>query len=155
MKRQGFIINYLITFAASILVISLLGYLLGDMVKDVSTLFSLGKTGLSYEVILEIAILSFFITMYTYILFESKFFNKQLFLHKVIAMFFISGLTTAVFIAVFGWFPITFIKGWIGFIISFLICFVVATAGMLYKNKKEEQYYNACLKEKQKEKPYA
>lgn len=155
MKRQGFIINYLITFAASMLVISLVGYLLGDMVKDMSTLFSLGESGLSYEVIMQIAILSFFITTYTYILFESKFLDEQLFLHKVIAMFFISGITTAVFIAVFGWFPVTFIKGWIGFIISFLICFLVATAGMLYKSKKEEQHYNACLKEKQKEKPYA
>lgn len=154
MKRQGFIINYLITFAASILVISALGYLLGDMVKDMSTLFSLGKSGLSYRVIMQIAILSFLIAIYTHILFESNFLNEQLFLHKVIVMFFISGLTTAVFIAEFGWFPITSMKGWIGFILSFLICFIVATAGMLYKYKKEEQRYNACLKEMQKEKPY-
>lgn len=154
MKKQGFIMNFLITFAASILVVSLLGYLLGDIVKDMSTLFSLGKSGLSYDVILEIAILSFFISMYTHILFESDLFNKQLFLHKVIAMFSISGITTAVFIALFGWFPITFIKGWIGFFISFLICFLIATAGMLYKYKKDEQHYNARLKKMQKEKPY-
>lgn len=152
MKKQGFITIFLITFASSILVVSILGYLLQDMVTSISQLFALGALGLSYPAIFEIALLSFMISLYSYVLFETHVLKNYLVLYKVILMFLLSGITTAVFVAIFGWFPISEWKGWIGFFLSFLLCFIIATGGMLYKNKKEEQRYNACLKEKQKEK---
>lgn len=144
---------FLITFASSILVVSILGYLLQDMVMSMSQLFALGSKGLSYAVIFEIALLSLMISLYSYVLFETRILENWLVLYKVILMFILSGITTAIFVVVFGWFPISEYRGWIGFLISFLLCFIIATGAMLYKNKKAEQHYNACLKEKQ-EKSY-
>lgn len=144
---------FLITFASSILVVSILGYLLQDMVMSMSQLFALGSKGLSYAVIFEIALLSLMISLYSYVLFETRMLENWLVLYKVILMFILSGITTAIFVVVFGWFPISEYRGWIGFLISFLLCFIIATGAMLYKNKKAEQRYNACLKEKQ-EKSY-
>lgn len=140
---------FLITFASSILVVSILGYLLQDMVMSMSQLFALGSKGLSYVVIFEIALLSLMISLYSYVLFETRILENWLVLYKVILMFILSGITTAIFVVVFGWFPISEYRGWIGFLISFLLCFIIATGAMLYKNKKVEQHYNACLKEKQ------
>ncbi|MFQ9923306.1 MAG: hypothetical protein ACLRVU_07315 [Beduini sp.] len=153
MKQQGFWTKFLITFATSTFLISLIGYIVGDHVRSFSVLFSLGKQGISYLALLEIASLSFLVSLYDLILFQSHQLRQTLFLYKAILMFLLSGFTTAIFIIVFKWFPLSLWLGWVGFLISFLLCFIIAVGVTMYKYKKEERLYNICLKRTQKEKP--
>ena len=151
MKQSTFITRLCRNATASVLVVSCLGYLLGDEVTSLSKLYALGKAGLSYASLFQLFLLSTFVTIYDQFFFHTECMENRRFLSKACGMFLLSGGTTAVFIALFDWFPMDETMGWIGFLISFFLCFAAAVTLMHLKEKREEERYNAYLKNAQRE----
>lgn len=150
MNRQTFFSRLCMNFTMSMIAISILGSLIGDMGKNISALFLLGTQGLTFVSMGEIMLLSMMITCFDQFLFHSTYMQKHRFLIKIVWMFLLSGITTALFILGFQWFPSDVIEAWFGFVICFLICFVM-TVGILYgKTKHDEKKYNAHLKDAQR-----
>lgn len=150
-KRTKYVTRYLTNCALALLAICSVGYLLGDYTKGIPGLYVLGKEGISYESLFQIALVMLFTTFYEYMLNRNEQTRQRSFIWKASIMMILCGVTTAVGCYIFTWFPIDFIEGWIGFIVSFLVCFILSISVMHWKNRNEERKYNTLLTDIQKE----
>ncbi len=135
----------LISFAAALIAMSLVGWFVGDMAKEAGRLFALGKAGLSYYSIAQIFIFALAQTAIRFVVFWKFFSKKTMLLWKAMLMFIPSLVTAVILIIVFEWFPIASIYAWLGFIISISTGFLIIFLVMLAKTRIEDKKYNTML----------
>ncbi len=66
-------------------------------------------------------------------------------LWRTVGMVFAVAVSMVCFVAVCGWFPIDSVEGWIGFVVSFIVCFVVSAGCMVYRTNRESRKYEVLL----------
>lgn len=137
-----------ISFMVCVMLICMIGSIMNEQVTPISTLFQEG--GVSYTTLLEVFSLSFIIAIVNFIFDYPKFMKKTLLLYKIIIQFVVVTLVTVSYIYIFGWFPFSNIDAWIGFIVTFSICFLSAMSITLYKTKKMNQKYQKLLQDYKK-----
>jgi len=151
-NEKPFIIELLHSFSVifTIVVLSMLlvGLLIVHLVPEVqyiSTLFAFSETGFSYDNILQIGGVSFFLSFFQVILLSYCFFIKMRFLMRFFLFSLASLFTVSFFSIFFKWFPVDNLLAWIGFIVTFIICFAIGCVLTLLKFKLENKKYNKLL----------
>lgn len=109
------------TFGVVVVIFILLSMIIGEKAQGHSTLFQLGKEGMTIATLAQLLILTLIITV-GQIIFCSDMWIKNMSLMGRNILFFVSiSLFVIGFAVAFGWFPIHSVAAWIGFIISFTI----------------------------------
>lgn len=150
-----FVSQVLLTFAAAMIAISIVGWFVGDVEKGSVGLYSLGADGLSYKAMLQIFIVSLTTGGLRILLLSDLFLKKMMLLWKLVLMFVMSFLAATVCAVIFQWFPTENWQAWISYIISITVCIVLGVLAMVIKIKLEDRKYDKLLsayKEKQKNK---
>lgn len=138
-----YLAHALTTFAISVILLMMFARVFGEMSNEMSTIFQLGSKGLATETMLQFLGLSIIIRIIQYICFDGPLCSRLTVIPRMILM--LAAIVTAVAIManVCGWFPINHWEPWVGFSISFIICFLISIAVTMLKtnleNKKLEQ----------------
>ena len=95
--------------------------LIGDGTGEYSTLFSLGRIGLTIETLLQLLLLAIIITILQNMFLTDRWIKSLSIVLRYV--FFFLSIMTAIIIMVklFGWFPLNEVSAWIGFFISFAL----------------------------------
>lgn len=138
-----YLAHALTTFAISVILLMMFARVFGEMSNEMSTMFQLGSKGLATETMLQFLGLSIIIRIIQYICFDGPLCSRLTVIPRMILMLTSIVAAVAVMAKVCGWFPINRWEPWVGFTISFGICFLVSLAVVTLKtnleNKKLEQ----------------
>ena len=149
--KYGFINETLIIFSTGILFLTIVGGLIGDSAKQLSTMFSLGNEGLSFSVILQFLAVAVMIAALKEFIYSQKFLQNMMTLWKTVIFLFCIIVIITGFIIAFGWFPVNNVEGWIGFFLSFGVCFVISTLSMVIRTKWESKKYEESFERYKRE----
>ena len=139
--------NFAVIFSSAIIAMSLAGSLVSRFDPDYmasSTLFAPGN-GLSYFSIFQIACYALIMAVITVCLFSEKYAVEMRFIHRMFLLFFSAFIVAYVFSLVFKWFPLDEPRAWIGFGLSFIVCFAISSGLTLLKLKLEKKKYGKLL----------
>ncbi len=149
MKENTTIFDYLmqvmIVFGFSLLVLNLFCIFVGDAAKDYSTMFDLGSMGISVATTFQYLVVSTLIVAMRFLFFTDVIIRKMTIWLRTVSMVTCVILIIAVFAAVFRWFPVNMAKPWIMFFICFGISFVGSFFVMRLKEKAENKKLNDAL----------
>ena len=149
--KYGFLNQILIIFSTGILFLTIIGGLIGDSAKRSSTMFSLGNEGLSFSVILQFLAVAVMIAALKEFIYSEKLLKNMMTLWKTVIFLFSIIVIIIGFIIVFGWFPVNNVEGWIGFFLSFGVCFLISTLSMVIRTKLESRKYEESFERYKKE----
>ncbi len=149
-NRLGFVSQTFIIFGVTVLVTTGIGLLVGEKETGFSTLFRLGNQGIAYRTLLEFLLSSVCISTIEKIFYKESLFGSLSYLMRTVFMLICITVLMVVFIIYFGWFPAYSWQGWIGFVVSFGICFGASTAVMVVKTRYESKVYEERLEEYKK-----
>lgn len=135
-----------LSFVVVILVNMALGPLVGGEAREISTLFSLGELGISYEALYQGLLLATVCTVLSELLVSDLLFPKMLILWRTVIMFFVVGGTAGFLSMKFGWFPSDNLMAWTTYIICFVVCALLSTF-VVMKNRREDELMNEKLAE--------
>lgn len=132
-----------IPFLVCVMFICIIGRFMGEELIPISTLFQNGS--IAYSTLFQVFSLSLIVGMINVVFDSPKFMKKTLLLYKIICRLVIVVLITVLYIYLFDWFPFTNVTAWIGFAVTFGICFGFAFSLSLYTTRKKNQEYQELL----------
>ena len=137
-------------YGVMIVIFVVINLIIGDNAGSVSTLFSLGKTGLSTATLLELLLLTLIVTAAQSIFLTDVVIKNMALIVRNILFFATILVAITVFASVFGWFPLNDPAAWTGFIVSFAVCAAVSAFLMRLEenaeNKKMQEALNRLKK---------
>lgn len=149
MEDRKTIIDYagqvLITYGFSIVALNLICILVGEDARDVSSIFSLGKEGLSTATMLQFLGVSVCITGLRILFFTDRIIQQMSITVRTVCMLLSIILLIVLCAAAFHWFPIGMWQAWAGFIITFTICFSCSMLVTRLKEKTENRKMEEAL----------
>ncbi|SEW04480.1 hypothetical protein [[Clostridium] fimetarium] len=149
--KYGFINQILIIFSTGILFLTIIGGFIGDSAKQSSTMFSLGSEGLSFSVILQFLAVAIMIAALKEFIYSEKFLKNMMALWRTVIFLFSIIVIIIGFIIAFGWFPVESAEGWIGFFVSFGVCFIISTLSMVIRTRLESRKYEESFEKYKRE----
>ena len=119
--------------------------LIGDGTGEYSTLFSLGRIGLTIETLLQLLLLAIIITILQNMFLTDRWIKSLSIVLRYV--FFFLSIMTAIIIMVklFGWFPLNEVSAWIGFFISFTFCTIISITLTRISERMENQKMKDAL----------
>lgn len=144
----------LIAFAVNIIVLMIFVMAWGEHAKHISSIYQLGKEGLSIETMGQFLLISLLITGIRWFFFSGRIIRKMSTLCRVFLMLLIIFSVTVICIYIFDWFQINDSTAWISFILCFFGGASLGTIIALIKTKMENRIYQkmfAAYKEKERE----
>lgn len=141
----------MITFAVTILAMSLYGLIFGDAAQESSMAFELGSDGLSYQTILKVLLLAVANSGISIFIAITKLFEKFMHLWKMIFTMFSCLTVTGIMIAAFRWIQYDSLLSWLWFIAIFVVSFLLASVVITIKIRLDEKKYNDLLSSYKKE----
>ena len=149
MEERKTIFDYMgqifITYGFSILTLNIFCILVGEDAQDVSTIYSLGREGLSVATMLQFLGVAVCITGLRMFFFTDRVIKKMSVAARSACMLTSIVALIALFATVFGWFPVTMWQAWAGFFITFGMCFVGSLGLMTLKEKTENRKMEEAL----------
>ena len=147
MEEKKNIYNYIsqmfATFGIIVTIFIIFSLVIGESSGDYSTLFILGKKGLTLGTLAQLLLLAFIITV-AQVAFMTDVWIKNMTVVLRNVLFFSSIMVAIVVIVILcGWFPINDIKAWIGFVVSYVVCMVLS----VLVSKLRESAENAKMQE--------
>ena len=132
-----------ITFTCTILIMSVIGWLFGDIAKEATTMFHLGSIGLPYQTIFQI--LTFTVINSGLSLFIGKVFKNLLLLWQLIITMFACLVASGIMVVVFRLIPPGSWASWLWFVASFVGLFIIIAAVMIIKTSLADREYEKLL----------
>ena len=154
MEEKKTVFNYIgqvfSIYGVMTVIFVVINLLIGDNAGSVSTLFALGKTGLSTATLLELLLLALIVTAAQNIFLTDVVIKDMALLVRNILFFATILAAIIAFATICGWFPLNDLGAWIGFIVSFAVC-AVASAFLMKleenaENKKMQEALNKLKK---------
>lgn len=146
-----FLSHIMVVWGISIMFLSIFVFLFGENAKELSSLYSMGKTAISIATLMQFLLLATMVTALRW-LFLSDILIKQLsMLLRNIFMFvgiFIVGGIEAI---IFEWFPMNQAKSWTMFLLSFIVCATVSICVSVAKDKNENRRLQEALERLKRE----
>lgn len=143
-----------LTFGFSILVMSIFCILVGEEAGAVSSLYALGKDGLSLATIWQFFGMSACITLLRMLFFTDRLIKRMsVTLRTVCMLLCVIGLIVLC-AKVFGWFPVDMWQAWAGFAASFGVCFLGSCLLMFLRERTQNRRMEEALaraKEREKD----
>ncbi|MCM1055433.1 MAG: DUF3021 family protein [Bacteroides sp.] len=126
--------------------------LFGDSAQSVSTIFSLGKEGVSAATSFQFLLAIFVIIGLRAVFMTDILIKKMPLAARIIVMF--AGVLAVIiaFVFLFGWFPADVPLAWIMFTVSFVISCAVSTLISVLAEKQENRRLEEALKRYKEEK---
>ena len=147
LKKYRFATQVMIIFSIMVISVMIPGCFLDKTAREYSSFFSLAPDGVSFASLWQMFCAAFGITFIQSVIFETRRFQKMMTLYKTILMLACILVLIIIFIFLFEWFPITMAMGWISFISTFALCFIISTVIMVTKTRRESQTYDRLLNE--------
>ena len=149
MEEKKSIFNYIsqtfATYGIMVTIFMTFSFLIGESTEGISSLFILGKDGLTIATLTELLLLAFIITIL-----QNVFLTDQLIKNMSIilrnTLFLITVLTVIItMIFVFKWFPADSVMAWIGFIVCYLISMGISILVIRLKENTENKRMQSAL----------
>ncbi|MCR5250402.1 MAG: hypothetical protein K6E50_07335 [Lachnospiraceae bacterium] len=131
------------TYGVMVMVFLILNLLIGKKIGDFSSLFRLGGEGIGLDTLLQLFLLAAVITVARIVFLTDRLIKSMPILLRNAIFFILILLTMAVMVIAFHWFPLTEIRAWIGFGISYTISMLAS----LFLIRAEERAENKKLQE--------
>lgn len=135
----------LVIFGFTMVVMNIFCIAVGDEAENCSTLFSLGNKGISVVTSFQYLGLSALIAFYRMLFFTDMVIKKMGITIRTVVMLATIIISIALFIIVFGWFPVNEWKGWLMFLLCFGISFILSLAFTVLKEKTENRQMEKAL----------
>ena len=119
--------------------------LFGEGAKEFSSIFALGKNGLSISTMLQFFLSAVIIITLRFIFFTDKLIKKLPLAVRTILMFASVLLFIVLFSILFGWFPVNMWKPWVMFFLCFGISTTISTLVSIGKEKVENAKMDEAL----------
>ena len=143
--KYHFIAQVFILFAFDVLFLMIFATLFGEEAKEVSSLYSLGSTGISIFTLSQFLLNSVVIIFIKTIFYSEHIFKKMSAFLRTALMLFCIFTSTIFFIIVFEWFPLDHAQGWIGFLLCFMLGFFGSITYLLIRTNYENKRYDKLL----------
>lgn len=132
-------------FAVNILLLMLLAAFVGDLAKEMSSIYQLGSKGLASETMLQFLLSSVTIIALKEFFYSEKIFKKLMTLWRTVLLLLCAMLVSILFIIIFRWFSLEDLYGWAGFFICYIGTCLLAILFMIVKTKLEGRKYKELL----------
>ena len=133
------------TFGITVVIFVVINYFIGDEARSMSTLFALGSAGLSSAVLTELLLLALIITVAQNIFLSDILIKNMALILRNILFFLTVMVAIAVFVILFGWFPVYEVRAWIGFLVSFAVCTTISAVFMRLEERAENKKMQEAL----------
>lgn len=155
MEENKTIFNYIsqvfAIFGNIVLIFIIFSLVIGKQAREISSLFELGDQGLSIATLLQLLLLAIIISIGQITFLTDRWIKNMSLLLRMVIFFLLVMCTIILFVVLFGWFPITEVKAWIGFFLSFSICTAISVGiGRLEEQAENKKMEEALEKYKKK-----
>ena len=157
MKEKIKYLNWLVkeimaSFAGGVVTLCAMSWLMGDLGAKVSPIFSLGKSGISLETLMQFLLLAVFSVVVKDVFMTDRWIkNMSVFLRKTL-YFFVIVLGVFVMSRLWKWFPADAARAWIFFGAFFAVAMVIMTILTRTKEISENNKLHEALEEFKKRK---
>lgn len=158
MKERRTIFDYmtqvLVIFGFSMLALNIFCLLFGESAREFSSIFRLGRQGISVETAFQYLGVSALIAGARYLFFTDMIIRKMAIWLRTVCMLGTVILIISVCIVLLGWFPPDMWQPWVLFFVCFGISFLGSYIVMILKEKEENRKLNEALdrlKEKERD----
>lgn len=134
-----------IIFGFSIAVLNLFCTLVGEYAQDVSSIYSMGKEGLSTATMMQFLGVSACITGLRFLFFTDRVIRKMSITMRTVCMLLSIIALVMVCTFMFAWFPVDMWQSWAGFLITFSLCFAGSMCVTRFKEKTENRKMEEAL----------
>ncbi len=125
MEEKKTIFNYIsqvfATYGIIVLIFVIFSYFIGENAQGYSSLFALGKDGISLAILGELLLLALIITIMQVVFTTDVFITNLSIVLRYVFLFMAVFVVMIIMIIVFNWFPTDDITAWIGFIVSYAV----------------------------------
>lgn len=135
-----------IIFGFSIAVLNLFCIVVGEYAKDVSSIYCMGKEGLSTAAMMQFFGVSVCITGFRFLFFTDRIIRQMSITVRTVCMLLSIIVLIALCTLIFGWFPVNMWQAWIGFLVTFGLCFVGSMTITQLKEKTENRKMEEALR---------
>lgn len=135
-----------ITYGFSIVALNLFCILVGEYAQDVSSIYSLGKEGLSTATMMQFLVVSICITGLRALFFTDRIIKHMSITLRTVCMLISIIVLIVLCAAVFGWFPVDMWQAWTGFFVTFTLCFAGSMLITRLKEKTENRKMEEALR---------
>lgn len=142
----GFLSQIFMLFGIIVLLMSVFAVMFGDDAKEISTIFSLGNKGLSFETLIQFLSAIAIICILRFVFMTDTLIRKMPVSLRIILMFISVVAVIIGFVFAFGWFPVTDISAWIMFCVCFVLSCGISTFISVLAEKQENKKLEEALK---------
>ena len=154
-KRDNSMFDYLaqvfMVFGIAMMCMVVFSVVFGESAKDYSSMFVLGKEGVSIETMVQYFLLIVVIITLKFTFFTDALIKKMSLTLRTVLMFTMTIVAIAAFIVMFGWFPATEWFAWVMFIACFAVSAGLSTFVSVLKEKADSQKMQQALERMKKE----
>ena len=149
MIKKSTIFDYLtqimIIWGISVLSLCLFCSLFGEVAKQYSSMFQLGKTGVAVVTLMQYLLSSVIITSLRWLIFTDILIKRVSIVIRTVVMFVCVILLTGIFAAIFQCFPIDDINSWIMFFVCFFVRSCISVVVSAIKEKSDNKKMQEAL----------
>lgn len=135
-----------ITYGFSIVALNLFCILVGEYAQDVSSIYSMGKEGLSTATMMQFLVVSICITGLRALFFTDRIIKQMSITIRTVCLLLTIIVLIMLCAAVFHWFPIDMWQAWTGFFATFAVCFVCSMFLTRLREKTENRKMEEALR---------
>lgn len=149
MENRKTVFDYLgqmlIVFGFSTVVLDVFCLLIGEDAQRISTIYSLGKEGISVAASLQFLGVSACITGFRFVFFTDGIIRQMSVVMRTVCMFVSIIILIAVCAVLFDWFPVDMWQPWAAFLLTFAFCSAASLLLMALKEKAENRKMEEAL----------
>lgn len=149
MEERKTIFDYVgqvfIIFGFSIAVLNLFCIVVGEYAQDISGIYSMGKEGLSTATMMQFFGVSVCITGFRFLFFTDRIIRQMSITLRTVCMLLAIIALIVLCTLMFGWFPVDMWQAWMGFLVTFGVCFVGSMTITQLKEKTENRKMEEAL----------
>ncbi len=149
MEEKKTIFNYisqiLATYGMIVLIFIIFSTVIGESAKGYSTLFAMGKEGLSTSILCELLLLAVMITLAQIVFLTDRWIVNMSMMIRNVLLFVSVMIVMIIMIIAFKWFPLDDMTAWMGFIISYVISIIISAMVTRLRERTENSKMQEAL----------
>lgn len=132
-------------FGFSIVILNVFCRLFGEEAKDISSIFSMGKEGLSLAVMAQFFSAAVWIVLMRFLFFTDAIIKNMRIAARSVGMVVSVLIIMVVHIVIFDWFPVDNWLPWVMFFGCFGFCFVISLSLSMFRERTENRKMEDAL----------
>lgn len=148
-KKTGildFLSQVFMIYGIAVLILNIFCLIFGEASKEMSTIFSLGRSGLQISTMMQFLLAVSLIVLLRFFIMTDLIIKRMPIAARIVIMFAGALGITFIFIFAFGWFPVGEPMAWIMFFVSFALSCIISTAISVLAEKQENKKLEEALK---------